>query len=209
MKPIAIVGAGGFAKEVKWLIDRMNQKEKCWNFIGFVDEDITKPYVIGNDKFLIEYSDEIYVVIAIGNPSVRRRIASKYSANANIRFPNLIDPSVIMSDSIKIGEGNIICAGDILTVDISIGNHNIINLDCTVGHDAIIGDYVTINPSSNISGKVNIDSETDIGTGVQIIQGINIGKRTTVGAGAVVTKDLPGNCTAVGVPAQIIKCKES
>lgn len=71
-----------------------------------------------------------------------------------------------MSNSVSLGESNIICAGTILTVDISIGNYDIINLDCAIGHDAIISDYVTINPGSTISGKVNVGSETGVGNGV-------------------------------------------
>ena len=52
-----------------------------------------------------------------------------------LEFPNIIDPSVQMSERITMGKGNIICAGNILTVDIALGDFNIINLDCTVGHD--------------------------------------------------------------------------
>lgn len=44
-----------------------------------------------------------------------------------------------------------------------------------------------------------------IGTGSAIIQGVNIGKNTVIGARAVVIKDLPSNCTAVGTPAKPIK----
>lgn len=47
-----------------------------------------------------------------------------------------------------------------------------------------------------------------IGTGSAVIQGINIGRNTVVGAGAVVVKDLPADCTAVGSPAKPIKFHE-
>ena len=40
---------------------------------------------------------------------------------------------------------------------------------------------------------------------VSMFTKINIGKNVIVGAGAVVTKDIPDNCVAVGVPAKIIK----
>ena len=60
-------------------------------------------------------------------------------------------------------------------------------------------------PGANISGNVRIADATLIGSGATILQGLTIGKNCIVGAGAVVTKDLPDNCTAVGVPARIIK----
>ena len=75
-------------------------------------------------------------------------------SNSGVRFATIVDPSVILSKSVSIGEGTIICAGTIATVDISIGKHVIINLDCTLGHDDVIGDFVTICPSVNVSGNV-------------------------------------------------------
>lgn len=205
MKKLVIVGNGGFAKEVEWLVERINAVSPTWEFIGFIDKDCSNSKVIGDDKFVIDYDGDLYVSIAIGTSGIREKIYSSYKNNPNIHFPNLIDPSVLLSKRVSFGEGNIICAGSILTVDISIGNCNIINLDCTVGHDAIIGDFVTINPSVNVSGNTTIESGTNIGTGTQIIQGLSVGKNTIVGAGAVVSKELPANCTAVGIPAKVIK----
>ena len=39
LKDIVIVGYGGFAREVEWLISRINEKDKTWNFKGFIDVD--------------------------------------------------------------------------------------------------------------------------------------------------------------------------
>lgn len=88
---------------------------------------------------IIEKCGEIYAVCAVGSASVRKRIVSKFQ-NSKVKFATVIDPSVIISDRVQIGEGTIICAGTIITVDVKIGNHVIINLDCTIGHDDIIGD---------------------------------------------------------------------
>ena len=205
MKDLVIVGNGGFAKEVKWLVDRINAKNPTWNFLGFIDTDINNSNVIGDDNYVMNYHKELYVAIAIGTSIIRERIYNKYKANSNIKFANLIDPNVIMSDRISFGEGNIVCAGTIITVDIAIGNCNIINLDCTIAHDDVIENFVTVNPSVNVSGNVKLSSCCNIGTGTKIIQGLVIGDRSIVGAGAVVNRDIPENCTAVGVPAKVIK----
>jgi len=95
--------------------------------------------------------------------------------------------------------------GSILTVNITIGEHVIVNLDCTIGHDAIIKDYCTLYPSVNLSGNTHLNSCVELGTGCQVIQGISIDTETIVGAGAVVVRNLPANCTAVGSPAKPIK----
>lgn len=208
MKDLVIVGNGGFAREVEWLVERINDTQATWNFHGFIDKDRSRDKVIGDDDFLLNYKKEIYAAIAIGTPGIRERIYNAYSSNPNIKFANLIDPNVLLSDKIRFGKGNIICAGTILTVDITLGNCNIINLDCTIGHDAIIDNFVTVNPGVNISGNTHICSGCNIGTGTQIIQGLTIKRNTVLGAGAVVNKELPANCTAVGIPAKVIKMWE-
>ncbi len=209
MKKLVIVGNGGFAREVEWLVERINEKEPTWEFLGFINNSKDSEKVIGDDQFICNYDSELFVSIAIGTSEIRHKLYDLYKKNSNIRFPNLIDPSVLYSNSINIGEGNIICAGTIITVDISIGNFNIINLDCTVGHDCMIGDFVTVNPSVNLSGNAVIGSQTNIGTGTQVLQGVKIGSSAVIGAGAVVNREIPDRCTAVGVPAKVIKYFET
>lgn len=208
MKDIVVVGSGGFGREVAWLIERINQENKEWTFKGFIDKDTSQPNVIGDDDFVINNAEGISVAIAVGDPVLREKIYRSYKTNPKVSFPNLIDPSVLYSDRVSFGEGNIVCAGSIITVDITIGNCNIINLDCTVGHDVVIGDLVTVSPSVNISGRTVIGSGCYLGTGTQIIEGLSIGKKTVIGAGAVVNRDIPANCTAVGIPAKVIKIRQ-
>lgn len=209
LKDIVIAGNGGFAKEVEWLIERLNRNKNEWNFLGFIDEKSNKEdKVIGNDLFVISAKKELYVTIAIGNGKIRNKIFEKYKKNENIKYPNLIDPSVLISPRMRMGKGNIICAGSIFTVDVEIGDFNIINLDCTIGHEVKISNYITVNPSVNISGNAVIGNMAEIGTGTQIIQGKRIGNQSIIGAGSVVTKDIPDRCTVVGVPGKIIKYHE-
>ena len=212
MKDIVIIGAGGFGREVAWLVEDINKKSREWNLIGFIDDnkaiqgtEVNGYKVVGNIEWLNE--QELYVVNAVGDLIVKQKIMERLSGSKN-KYPVLIHPSVIYSDQVSFGEGSIICAGNIITVNINIGRHVIINLDCTIGHDAVIGDYSTVLPSVNLSGLVKIDQCVSIGTGSAIIQGVSIGENTIIGAGAVVVKDLPANCTAVGAPAKPIKFHE-
>lgn len=212
MKDIVIIGAGGFGREVAWLIEDINKKNIEWNIIGFVDDDeaiqgteINGYQVLGNIDWLKK--QELFVVNAIGDPIIKKKVMNRLNGSKN-QYPVLIHPSVIYSESVNYGEGSIICAGNIITVNIEIGKHVIINLDCTIGHDANIGDYSTVLPSVNVSGFAKIGECVSVGTASAIIQGVSIGKNTVVGAGGIVVKDLPANCTAVGSPAKPIKFYE-
>lgn len=212
MKNLIIFGASGFGREVAWLVERINKVSPTWNLLGFMDDnesiqdsEINGYRVLGKSDDINKYSDA-YFVCAVGASRTREKIINKMrEVNPNVKFGTVIDPSVEMSDLVTIGEGTIICAHTIITVNISIGNHVIINLDCTIGHDAILNDFVTLYPSVNVSGMTNIGYCSELGTGMQIIQGKIVGEYSIVGAGAVVVKDIPAKCTAVGSPAKPIK----
>ncbi|SHE74745.1 acetyltransferase [Chryseobacterium sp. OV279] len=210
MKKIAIIGAGGFGREVKMLIDHINQKERQFELVGFYDDKHYDhpingiPY-LGKIEKINEADQTLCIAVAIGDPKTKKKIIESIS-NPNIEFPNLIHPSVIIGqDNVKLGKGNIICAGVIITVDIEIEDFVILNLSCTVGHDTKIKNYSSFMPTVNISGEVVINEAVYVGTGAKIINLLEIGENTIVGAGAVVYKSLPANCTAVGIPAKPIK----
>lgn len=207
IRDLYIIGAGGFGREVAWLVERINEVSPVWNLKGFIDDNESiwgskedRYLVLGGCEYLKNMGD-VYVVCAVGSAKVRKQIIDKL-ADSRIKYATLVDPSVIMSKRVHVGEGSIICAGTIITVDVTIGKHVIINLDCTLGHDDIVEDYVTIYPSVNVSGNVRIGQMSELGTGAQIIQGKNIVSKTVLGAGAVVVKDVDECGTYVGVPAR-------
>ncbi len=210
MEKIAIVGSGGFAREILTLINDINRETLRYEIVGFVDPDKSKTYhgypVIGDDESVNKTATPISLVIAVGEPTLKEKIRSKYT-NPLVRFPSIVHPSVIIGDkeSVIIGNGCIVCASCILTTDILLHNFVTLNLQCTVGHDTVINDYSSFMPSVNISGEVSVGKGVYVGTGSKIINQVNIGEHTIVGAGAVVAKSLPANCTAVGVPAKPIK----
>ncbi len=211
MKRISIFGAGGFGREVKMLIDQINNNSNAYEFVGYFDDNFEKGTlvngvpVLGGLKELNEVQDQVGVVLAIGDPRTKQSILKKIF-NKHLYYPTLIHPACFIgSDKVSIGEGTIICSGTIITVNIDIGKHVILNLGCTVGHDTVIGDFCSFMPAVNISGEVILHEGVYCGTGAKIINQLEIGSYTIVGAGAVVSKSLPANCTAVGIPAKPIK----
>lgn len=211
MKKIAVYGAGGFGREVKMLIDQVNATSMTYEFVGYFDDGTEKGTmvngypVLGGWEELNLYNEPLCIAYAIGSPATKKKIIDKIS-NTNVTNPSLIHPNVLIgADDVTIGEGCIICAGCIITVNIRIGKFVILNLACTVGHDTVIEDYASFMPGVNISGEVNIREGVYVGTGAKIINQLDIGRFTIVGAGAVVSKTLPDECTAVGIPAKAIK----
>lgn len=216
MNDIFIIGAGGFAKEVAFLIEEINRasNEPQWNILGYIDQGSDskgalngKYKIIGGEHYILSFSKKtVAAALGIGNPEKLFNVCERLSLNSNIMFPNLFHPKTIMDEKcVHFGKGNIICAGNIFTTDIQIGSFNQFNLNSTYGHDIVIGDFCVFNPGLNISGGVRIGDQCLIGTGATILQYVTIGNGATVGAGAVVTKDVPSGITVVGVPAKQLK----
>lgn len=75
----------------------------------------------------------------------------------------------------------------------SIGAHCWINQQVTIGY-------------SNKTDRPTVGDRVRVGPGARIFGAVTVGEGTTVGANAVIVKDVPPNCTVVGVyPAYIVR----
>jgi len=210
MQDIVIIGAGGVGKEVALLIEQINNKKLTYNLIGFIDDNsslhgtqINGYKVLGGIEHLKTMHSPIYAVCAIANYKVKKNIINSLMSSS-VHFANIIHPDVYISNTNSVGEGVIIYSGVIMTTNIKIGDHVIISPKCGIGHEALIENYVSLLWNVNVSGNVTIREGSLIGSGVTIIQNKIIGKASILGAGAVVIKDIPDNCTAVGMPAKVV-----
>jgi sugar O-acyltransferase (sialic acid O-acetyltransferase NeuD family) len=196
----AIIGAGGFGREVYWslsLVERLNT-------VFFVDDK----YYDKSDSLILPLSKfdpkEYKVVIAIADPLARQRIVE--SLPKETKYFTHIHPSVqIHGNDVEIGEGSIICAGTIITTNVKIGKHAHLNLITTIGHDCVIGDYFTTAPGVQISGNEIIGNRVYFGTRSCIKQKLTICDDVTIGMNAGVTKSINQPGTYIGTPAKKIK----
>ncbi|HEU5290303.1 MAG TPA: acetyltransferase [Cyclobacteriaceae bacterium] len=209
MKDIAIVGSGGLGKETAVLVHQINEQELTWNLTGFYDDGmqagqkVAGHLVLGKIEELNKVDYPLYVVVAIGDPIVKKRIVQRIQ-NAQIKFPVLVHPSAVIGLNIQVGEGSIITAGCRLTVDIKIERHVLLNLNTTVGHDVVINNFSSIMPGVHLSGHVKVGESVLIGTGASVLQQVSIEDHAILGAGAVVNRSVKEGITVAGVPARSI-----
>jgi sugar O-acyltransferase (sialic acid O-acetyltransferase NeuD family) len=194
----AIIGAGGFGREVRSLILDNNPNEIV-HF--FVDDDYVD---INTNRISSLNTDEYEVVIAIGNPILREQVYKKLPKET--KYFTVIHKSVqILDNNIEIGEGSIICSNSILTTNIKIGKHTHLNLGSTIGHDTIIGDFFTTAPGVKISGNCTIGDRVYFGTNSSVREKITICDDVTIGLNGGVVKTINESGTYVGVPVKKIK----
>src|SRR3989338_4624549 len=76
-----------------------------------------------------------------------------------------------------------------------------------IGRNVTLYQGVTLGGTGVERGKRHptLGDNVVVGAGAKIFGNIRIGENTRVGAGSVVVESLPANCTAVGVPAEVVK----
>lgn len=81
-----------------------------------------------------------------------------------------------------------------------------------IGETTVIGDNVTIYQGATLGGTgkekgkrhPTIEENVVISSGAKILGPFTVGKNSKIGAGSVVLKEVPPNCTVVGVPGRIV-----
>jgi len=195
---VYLYGASGHGKVIRDIIEAQGAGVN-----GFVDDNLEISSYSGKP---VSHNAEGLspMIVSIGVNETRKRIVEKL----NCHFATAIHPSAVVSPSAKIGEGTVVMPGAIINADVVIGKHCIINTGASIDHECVIGDYCHIAPHATLCGQVHVGEGTLVGVGAAAIPCMEIGEWCTVGAGAVVTRSLPANCTAVGIPAKVIKIHE-
>src|SRR5690606_26231569 len=81
-----------------------------------------------------------------------------------------------------------------------------VNSNCVIGRNCNLSQGVTLGLANRgpRKGVPTLGDNVYVGPGVKIVGNVHIGNNVAIGANAVVTKDLPDNAVAVGIPARVI-----
>jgi sugar O-acyltransferase (sialic acid O-acetyltransferase NeuD family) len=207
MKKLIILGAGGYAQELLWVVDDINDRNPTWEFFGFIDPMASerkgqlhydRPILGGWED--IPRSEDIYFACGIGRPAARSKECSE-AEQRGYKPATLIHPSVIAAHHVQIGEGSIIGAGCILAPYVVIGRHCSLNLGVTVGHNASLGDYCVLSPGAQVLGGVKLDEMVLLGANATVYPGRKVGAGSVIAANSYLLANLRPGVTVMGVPA--------
>jgi serine O-acetyltransferase len=83
----------------------------------------------------------------------------------------------------------------------------VIGETCEIGNNVTLYQGVTLGGTGKEKGKRHptIGNNVVVSAGAKVLGSINIGNNVKIGAGSVVLKDVPDNCTVVGVPGRVVK----
>ncbi len=142
------------------------------------------------------------MIVALGNPDLRIAIAGRIGEQG-IALMNAIHPSAVVMLSASLGCGIMIGAGVVVNTNTVVGDNAIINTGAVVEHDCQIAAGAAIGPGVHLGGRVTIGEKAFVATGAIVNSRLTIGARTIIGAGSVVTRSLPDDVLAFGVPARV------
>lgn len=206
MKKVIFVGAGEYAESV---YDSM-PKER-YDLVGFVDETkqgshIGKPILAATIEEVSNFREYAYFV-SIGDTEPRKRLFEEVK-RLGLETINIVDKTAHISDSVSIGTGNFIGKMAIINIGTVIGDNNMINSKSLIEHHCTVKNHTRIATATVMNGDVVVEDGAYLGSMACCIGQQTLGEFSIVGAGAVVLGSIEPYCTAVGIPAKVIKRRD-
>ena len=197
---MVIFGAGDHGKVVYATLKRLKIPVK-----GFFDDHVDGNVMDGITVY--RYSPDRFpdedVIIAIGQNKLRKKVAG--IVRHTLR--SVVDPSVLMGEGVRFGEGSMVLMGAKINISTVIGAHCIINTGSLVEHDCDLGDFVHAGPGSILCGGVRVGKLSLVGAGSVVLPRVTIGEECIIGAGSVVVEDVQNGTMVAGNPARVIAAK--
>jgi sugar O-acyltransferase (sialic acid O-acetyltransferase NeuD family) len=209
MSRVIIVCAGGHGAVVADILQRAHAAGSGVMPIGFVDDTpalqgqrLVDLPVLGPIASLAHLAHDA-IVVAIGDNRSRRALTAQFLA-AGEQLVSAVHPAAFVAPSATIGEGAMVSAGALVLPRAIVQRGVIINTKASIDHDSEIEEFAHVSAGATLGGNVRIGREALVALGATVVSGRSVGARTTIGAGAVVTRDIPEDVVAWGVPARIV-----
>lgn len=91
---------------------------------------------------------------------------------------------------------------------VTLGNHVSATRTRFVTHDGGVWTLRDTCPDLDVIEPITVGNNVFFGVGAIVLPGVTVGDNVIIGAGSVVTRDIPSNNVAAGVPARVIKTLE-
>ncbi len=204
---LVIVGAGGFAREVRHIFgEQLNAGEFRWKgFLGrdhgaAVDPSI-EPYLLG-DPACYEPQVDDRLVLAIGNMPARRRLVDSLRAKGGT-FLTLVHPMAFIASSARLADGVLIYPFAVVSHEAVLDDCVKLNYFASVGHNARLGSCCLLAPYATVNGFSVLEEDVYMSTHSTVGPQVRVGARTTISANSATTKDVAAESFVFGVPGRV------
>ena len=204
---IIVVGAGGFGREaLNWARDAW--PERASRIAGFLSAEVgvlvdrgSGLPVLGNpDSFVPDREDRL--VLAIGIPGVRRRVAESLLGRG-AQFLTLVHPTAVVAPTATIGIGSVVCPHAVVSDAARLGRFTLVNYHASTAHDAMTGDFAVLSPYATLGGGAAVGDDVFLGLHASVGPRISVGEGSKVAANSSALADVPPHSLVHGVPGRI------
>lgn len=128
-----------------------------------------------------------------------------------------IEPGAVIREQVEIGDNAVIMMGAIINIGAVIGEGTMIDMGAVLGGRATVGKNCHVGAGAVLAGVIEpasatpviVEDDVLIGANAVVIEGCRIGKGAVVAAGAVVVNDVEPGAVVAGIPARVIKLKDT
>ena len=201
IKRVAVIGGGRGTMQVLDLIFhldgyravRIYEKDKSKD--GSCIYDVPVVYEDSVDCIINDYKNGEfdYVVNGIGGSTLLRKQYYETLTGAGLKYCNLIHPSVIIGQGVKIGAGNIILPMCHIGPEAQIGNDCFLTAKTSIEHHNVIGSHCTFGPGVMFSGSVEVGDCVKFAAGIYVEPLVKIGNGCLIASGVILNKNVPDN----------------
>ena len=211
-KKLYLVGAGDLGREMESWLEVLPYFHREWEIKGYLDRNpaaldgYPTDYSIVGDPFDFNFMPDDHVLICVADTKQKKELVAKLKLK--VIFFSYLAPNAILSKSVSLGEGTIICPNTCLMTNLVIGDFVFLMPGTQIGHDCIIGAYSSLMAHVDLGGHVNIGEGVFMGTKSTIIPSITVNDDIVIGTGSVVLRNLTKLGTYFGNPATLVSFKK-
>lgn len=203
LRDLLILGGGVHSMEMVEIVERINHTAPTWNLLGYLSPveaqigALRNGYpVLGSPDALPDYP---HACVVPDNEWPH------FIPIPQERAVSLIDPSIFLSRTARIGVGCVLYPHCFVGHNADIGNYVFCLSGGSINHDDVIEDRVILASGVKLAGSVHVEAGCYLGQSCTVRQHLRIGRGSTIGMGAVVVRDVPPGCVLVGNPGRPLR----
>jgi sugar O-acyltransferase (sialic acid O-acetyltransferase NeuD family) len=206
MHDLIIVGAGGFGRELRQLVQYCFPTGS-YRIKGFLSSNprdleghnVAEPIIDDPHRYSPRENDRF--LLAVGDIEHRKSITTALKTKG-ATFLSMVHPTALVDNAASIGEGCVIYPYAIVMNEARLDDFVLLNLYASAGHDTQVGKYCNLCPYATMNGFAVLEDEVYMGTHSSLLPECRVGRGSKISAGSVAAHNVEPYSLVFGVPGK-------